>query len=435
MDKIITNFSLETELAGLFAGTAVMLEDCYLEGSGRRMLGILDAAPGFISIESVDVKSTRIGRMLPVWHAYAFDGLELAGFDASRWRLADSALERLNDLLGLLRSGDAYFEDCLQTAGVDDPLQTRGHLAELLKRVQARLSLDSGQPVSVEELAALAEMSDRSVRNALSAEGGARLQADDSGRVSNEEALRWLAGRRNFKPTQRRVMPDQLATMTDMLFAAEIPRFVETRLHQLSATWGDYHAQFHGVPNPLAHEAARRSGLVPARIEAAVTLPLTIKPEECLPLARVLEVEPAWFTYQVMVALFPDQIDMLLNPGSWAAPETAAACGADAPNSVIVELTESMLKHGYLDIPISAKDLFPDSDFGSKGTGFEGTPVDIVFGSHRATTDIRMKSSKTLAPRKRFNAWFNTELRAKPGDRIRLDKVSDSEFTLTFLPT
>ena len=431
----VTVTSLETELAGLFAGISVMLEDCYLEGSGRRMLALTDEGPETLSIESVRVRATRIGQMLPVWHAYAYEGVVLAGFDSNRFDNGDGALERLGDLLSLLRPANGYFEDCLMTAGVDDPAQAQGHLAELLARVHARLALDAGGSLSLTELALLADMNERSVRNALSGEGDSRLQAHEDGAIAHEEAVRWLNGRRNFKPTQRRGFGKDLTKVPDTLLAAEIPGFVESRLARVAKTWPPYQDKAYGQYSAADMEAARRSGMPAERIFAVQALPLSIEPADCTALARLLEVDPAWFTYQVMTALFPEQVDMLLNPSFWAASPDVASEDQPAAQSVVVELTVAMLKNGYLDIPMAAKDLFPNADLGSKGTGFEGTPVELVFGTHRETTDIRMKSTKTLAPRKRFNGWFNTELRAKPGDRIRIDKTGDAVFTLTYVPT
>lgn len=430
----VTVASLETELAGLFAGIAIMLNDCYVEGSGSRMLGLPEDGVTAISVGLVNVRSTPIGKMLPVWHAYAYEGVVSAGFDSTRWELADSPLERLNDMLGLLRPEDGYFEDCLLSAGVTDAHQTQGHLSDLVKRTEARMALDAGYTLRLEQLALLADMNERSVRNALSAEGESRLQADEAGEVANEDAVRWLAGRRNFKVTQRRSLVDELGAPPDSLFAVEIPRFVDLRLREVAKPW-EYEHLYTGKFDPLMLEASRRCALTPERVIAATNLPLSILPQECAALARLLEVEPVWFTYQVMTALFPDQMDMLLNPAAWAPAAAVAHPSESPPQSVVVELTEAMLKHGYLDIPIASKDLFPDCDFGSKGTGYEGTQVELLFGGHRALTDIRMKSAKTLAPRKRFNAWFNAELRAKPGDRIRIDKSGDAVFTLTYIPT
>lgn len=50
-------------------------------------------------------------------------------------------------------------------------------------------------------------------------------------------------------------------------------------------------------------------------------------------------------------------------------------------------------------------------------------------------TDIRKKSEKTISPRRRFTSWLNTELGAKPGDRIRIEKVNERTFSLNHIPS
>lgn len=97
-------------------------------------------------------------------------------------------------------------------------------------------------------------------------------------------------------------------------------------------------------------------------------------------------------------------------------------------NSHTLTLTQAMLDNGHIDLPMSAKHLFPSDSFGSRAKNDTGAPVEIRFGSHRAMTDIRIKSSKTFSPRRRVYRWLNTDLRAQPGDQIRIDKLDDRVF-------
>lgn len=425
--------ALETELAAIFAAMALIADQCYGEGAGHRLLELSPDVPGF-SYSQVPVRRTRLGEMLPVWYAYAFQGQVLAGYDIRRWDTSDGLLERLGDLLGVFREEDGYVEDCLN--GVSDggsSIGTTGHLAALHARVGARLALDNGESLSLKDLAVLAEMNERSVRNAVHAEGDSRLALEADERVSNAEAARWLAGRRNFFATSWRKLEVALDEQPDSLLAPEIPRYVEQRLRVVADGWGNYLGKGDWEDGMLL-EAKRRCGLPLERLKAATCLPLDIRPAECPSLAKLLEVDVVWFTHQVMYALYPEQMDALMNPRNWSAPAPAVTHGDAALKSVTVELTGAMLTHGYLDIPIDAASLFAGADFGSKGTGFEGTQVELRFGGHTAVTDIRMKSTKTLAPRKRFTGWFTSELRAKPGDRIRVDRVSEGVYSLTHLP-
>ena len=87
----------------------------------------------------------------------------------------------------------------------------------------------------------------------------------------------------------------------------------------------------------------------------------------------------------------------------------------------------------WADLPAAAKDLFPSISMGSRKEGDTGSEVELIYGSHRALTDIRVKSGKTISPRKRFSAWLNTELGARPGDRIRVEKTGERQYTLTHI--
>lgn len=274
--------------------------------------------------------------------------------------------------------------------------------------------------------------------NALSAGGEGGLQAGPDGRIPNGEALRWLHGRRGFVATQRRELPSDPRELPDSLDAVEIPPFVYRRLTQLWTPVADEEHDRQWVNN-MGHAgwigaAAMACGLPMERLESAVRLPLDIRPNECDRLAKALRVDRVWLTHQVMVALFPDQVGMLLNPTTWQSDD-APADVVNVTSSVTVTLTDKMLAHGYIDLPISAKSLFPEDCFGSRTEGDEGSQVELVYGVHRSQSDIRIKSSKTISPRRRFTAWLNTELGARPGDRIRIEKSGEREFTLTHITT
>lgn len=70
-----------------------------------------------------------------------------------------------------------------------------------IAHARARLDFDLADS-SIEEIALLAGMNERSVRNALYADGAEKLVADNTGHVATEEAVRWLSQRRNFKATR-----------------------------------------------------------------------------------------------------------------------------------------------------------------------------------------------------------------------------------------
>jgi hypothetical protein len=86
---------------------------------------------------------------------------------------------------------------------------------QVLLAAEARLALDSGQAMTVDQVATLAGMEKRSVQNALSRKGEAGLQANPDGMVTHGEAMRWLEARRNFIKTTTYRSDDDLGTEND----------------------------------------------------------------------------------------------------------------------------------------------------------------------------------------------------------------------------
>jgi hypothetical protein len=342
---------------------------------------------------------------------------------------AGGSLEHLRDMLHLLRTDDPYFELCLSAAQSDLAEEVEfGGLADLSERVTPRHHLDTGADLSAAQLALLANMNERSVRNAMLA--GGDLKADANGNVDNAEGRRWLQGRRGFVATTRREFPGDAMQLPEALDAVEIPTFIDRRLRAL---WGqgDTETPSHAderFPGWVL-QASETSGLAPERVLAGCLLPLDVRPQDCEAWAKALRVERVWFTHQVMSALFPEQVDMLLNPSAWQAPQPQAPGSTSA---VTVTLTRAMLLHGYIDMPASASAMFPPDSMGTRHEGETGAPVLFLYGPHRAETDVRVKSSKTISPRKRFGAWLD-ELNARAGDRIRIEKTGEREYTLSHI--
>jgi len=85
-------------------------------------------------------------------------------------------------------------------------------LHQTVRAAEARLRLDTGDDVSAEQLAALARISLKSVRNMLTPKAGAAdLRLNEEGNVPNKDALRWLNGRADFKSSLwQSEVPDRL---------------------------------------------------------------------------------------------------------------------------------------------------------------------------------------------------------------------------------
>jgi hypothetical protein len=79
---------------------------------------------------------------------------------------------------------------------------TTENLTRTVLAAEARELLDSGFDITPEQLAALARVSIKSIRNLVTPKGGlADLRPGDSGLIANEDAMRWLLARPSFKPS------------------------------------------------------------------------------------------------------------------------------------------------------------------------------------------------------------------------------------------
>lgn len=116
-------------------------------------------------------------------------------------------------------SGDAGAGDLMDLMIFLEGIFEAGHSAELgrygnphppsatlflAKVAFARHNLDTGEDLSIAEMALLADMDEKSVRNATNEKAADRLCVVKAGKgvkVSIEEARRWLQGRKGFVPT------------------------------------------------------------------------------------------------------------------------------------------------------------------------------------------------------------------------------------------
>ena len=219
---------VQKELQGTFTAIGVLLNESFYPGSGDKLIGVPLGYGSNEGLLAVDLSRTVIGRYLPIYYTYAYDGRVIPRYEDELDESGEN-MERLADFAWIFRSDSAYFDLCLDVAGLDIETDV-GHLQDMIDRLRARRSLDAGSYMSIGELAVLADMSERSVRNALAVEGTGRLNADKSGNVENAEARRWLQGRRGFVPTRKKEFPGNLDECPDQLDALEIPPFVQDRL-------------------------------------------------------------------------------------------------------------------------------------------------------------------------------------------------------------
>ena len=409
---------LQEELACIYASLALMIEETYMHGAGSRALGLGEGES--ISTNAIDIEKTVIGEHLAAWYKYAYEGVVSPGFDYDLIDQNDGPGERLSDLVEIHKERNAYIEWCWMGVSFEG-MPEHLHLADLVTRLKARRDLDQEHPLTLDQLAILAEMNERSVRNATTAKDGSYLELNSSGTVDNSVAKTWLTNRRGFTPIIYRELPKAGKEIDEHLDKHEIPHFINERLEEV---WRP-RAESTGLPWQL--KAAEAAGLTPSRIDEVRNMPMVVKPEECSGLAKAMEVDPLWFTYQVMSALFPEQVDLLLRPPSADSLEPPVQVSKD---SVTITLSPAMITHGYIDIPASARSLFPEDSFGARESGLHGQPIELRYGGQTEMTDIREKNRKWISPRKRFNSWLRI---AKPGDQVRLVRDADRRYSMELI--
>lgn len=421
---------VEFELKATIGGLAVLLNECLFPNSGYKLLG-LDSEPEHDLIDYIQVQKTSIGRDLPVYYAYAYEGKLTPGYELEL-NGSDGNMELLSDFFEIFKPDRSYFDLCAEASALTtyEP-QKFGLIRDMLNRVHARSSLDNGDVLSITDIALLAEMNERSVKNALNADKD-RLEVNAKGHVENNVAKAWLNGRRGYVPTKFKDYPKELDVYPDDLTTVEIPSFIANRLIKIYANSEIDEIKIKQLLTPdsvgstsydnLLLKAAEIGKLSVQDIKESLLQPFNIKPELITNLAKCIQVDTVWFNHQVMRALFPSQVDMLLNPNYFNSNLESEL--SEKGISLEVIISENMIKHGYIDIPSHSKGIFPESCFGTRSDETENQ-IKIIYGNTEALTDIRIKSEKTISFRKRFGSWFR-DYQVTAGDRISITKVGDS---------
>lgn len=437
---------LQRELALKFASLGVLFNDMFRANSGNRMLGLPDNEPLAGAFSRIDVFTSIIGSQLQVYHSYAYDGRILSGHERTVNPFGNNEAEKLRDFIELFGHTTGYTEVVQEDVDYDGEVKTGG-LEDLMNRMIARNSLDAEHSLSIQHLALLADLNERTVKNATipTTTKKAQLPLNNAGEVEYSDAIIWLMARagRGFTPTQVTSFPVQGKESDVQLDTVEIPAFVKQRIIDRFAKSGldtlvldvaampAYSDTYTDYPEVLilASEAA---GLKPQEVQQAMQYPLAISPHQCIGLAKAIGVDPNWFTLQVMQALYPKEMDMVLNPQHY---HSLPVVFKDPLGAIEITLTETMIKHGYIDIPAIAKPMFPADCFGTREKDAVGSLITIHYGmGQTADTDMRVKSEKTISPRKRFTGWLQTEISAKAGDRIRIERIGQRDYQLKFQP-
>lgn len=398
-------------------------------GAGAAMLRLKKglAMHEWPSYDEFDLTGFDVAGGLETVYRYAFYG-ELE----NRWindDYEDGNLGRLQSIMEIVHGSHLIEHNSGDIADTHNQHDLRlGGLYEMIKLASARYHLDSEQRVSFSDIALLADIDPRSVRNALHGTGDSRLVAsrDDLGElvVDKLEALRWLRGRPNFKETVRigswAATPNQLAP-------SEIIPFLKARFHEYFLVGGNEQLSFENAAREIGWPVERVRKLVEGPIE-------NISPEDCPAIAQMFYLDTTWFTTQVMRALFPEAMKSIQPPA--AHPQVEASPFNEEERYLNVKLTDAGIRNGYFDIERRyAERFFPKDSFGSRNGERRGVSVNFYhdFRGSPYSSDMREKSAALISPRKRFNAYF-TAHSAKTGDVIHIKRTGERDYQLIYQP-
>ncbi|MGZ3766999.1 MAG: hypothetical protein ACXVA2_20220 [Mucilaginibacter sp.] len=424
--------SLQRELAERIVHLAAFVDTCFGNGNGNygnRLIESIDkneVSLYFDDFDLLDLSKYKIGRNLSYFYIYAYHARCTQGIDWNDWDIdnVDQVFREfleLTDTFGVVSSTGNDPEWGTMIYGPGRSKWRKSGLWEMMNLCDARHRLDFDGEVSIADIALLANMNEKSVINALRAEGENQLLSEDGEIVKSSEALRWLRGRKSgFRETtfisfDRDELPTSLRYM-------EIAPFIKSRLEKIyensESFWCDEAASLLGYSHDQLWSIV---------VDDINNLPI----KDTHRIAKVIQVDPAWFTEQVFTALYPEQMELILYK-----KEIDFELVTDEQEKPYIEvnLTEKGIKNGYIDISEKLSDFFPKDCFGDRASDKQGNPIELRFGSEVRNTDIRVKSSITISPRARFGGYFNKVINAKPGDTLRIIKVDDRVFEIKHIP-
>lgn len=405
------------------------------KGGGSALLGL----PTSLRIEDwpafEDFDLTAIDSLAGLEQAYRY-GVhgEISGFVSDD--LEEGNLGQLQALIDLVDSSwliNRNWGDLHDAHGESDE---GAAFREVVKLAMARYRLDYERTLTLDQVALLAGINERSVRNALHLSGESMLLArrDEDGTivVDKPEALRWLRGRRNFKETVR--IGSIGSNLPAQLTPNEVMPFVRERL-ELQFSISHLGLEPQKQEDYLFDCAAASRGyadgnqirqLLQQRISTLSSNDITL-------LAQLALVDKDWLAAQIRSTCLP----AVGKEGSPAVSQPADGLSPfnETEGTLDIRITEAGIRNGYFDIERRYADrFFPADSFGSRGAGQEGEKVALHHDLSNSPyeTDLRVKSAALVSPRKRFSAYF-TAHSAKAGDVIRIKRTGERSYQLVYL--
>ena len=448
MENNPTVQDVRNNLIATLYGIASTLDIQIREGAGAAMLGLPEGTSvcDFPSFANFDLSKFSFERDIKDVYSYAFHG-ELG--ERGQYCMSDDSedgnLGRLSALCEIADYNHFYghaedFEDSV--VGID--AANSNALKRMVELALARFNLDHSSTVSLQNIAVLSGLNERSVRNAMYADGNSMLAAvrnsDGELVVNSQEALNWLKGRRNFKETvqigTKRQLPSALAANEIMPFLnAQFNEFYQVSNLEIPGRPDLFPKQSEVELEAQSFEnAANVVGWTAERLREVLSQPIeTLSPEDCPALSRLFYLDTQWLTAQVMRARFPDAMKELQSV--MAVPKIVVSPLNETDGTLDVVLTEAGIRNGYFDIERRYADrFFPADSFGSRGKEYEGNKVFLHHDGKGSPypSDLRVKSEALVSPRKRFSAYF-TAHSSKAGDVIRIKRIDERAYELIYL--
>ena len=421
---------LERELAERILHLAAFLDNCFDNGNGgefgNNIVKYIDGNTFHLydeKYDQIDLSKYRIGRSLPYYYDYAYharcigggDSELFDGFDGDKYVFKEFL--ELTDTFGIVTSTGNDSKWGLMKYLFGEEKWRNSGLWDLNNLLDARRNLDFGDNVSIADIVLLTNMNEKSVRNALRDEGENKLHSPNGEQIESTEALRWMRGRKSgFRETSfiafdKDVLPTSLRYI-------DIAPFIQARLEKFYADSSEKF-RYDKAANLLGYSHDQLCAIA----ENIDKIPIG----DTHRIAKVIQVDPAWFTEQVFTALYPEQMELIL----YKKTINFEVITDEKENPYIeVNLTEKGIKNGYIDIPEKSSGFFPKDSFAERATGTLGNLIELRFGNEVRNTDMRVKSSITISPRARFGGYFNKVINAKPGDTLRIIKVDDRVFEI-----
>lgn len=242
-------------------------------GASSRFFGNIDRAILHIEGDADEpnweaLSQTSLWRVLAAMYDYGFDGIETPETNVGDGMFADVELFILG-LDGLKQYFDEDEGDIPRRCQITVTLAVARHVLDGGTPYRIDLDRPAGY-LSFAEVALLADMDERSVRNAANPKLPSPLRTETIGKrslIAVEEARRWLAGRKGFFPTKpmQEKSPFSWTVKASLELPTDIINALDLRASSRGVTKEDY---LRTVLAPELKEITESKAVLAATVEA-----------------------------------------------------------------------------------------------------------------------------------------------------------------------